>query len=147
MSRLEVELVPRTAFWSNVRSNVTRAQWEKCKQFVKERSGSRCEICGGRGSRYPVDCHEVWDYDDDTGVQTLVGLLALCPACHEVKHLGRTIGVGNGDRAIAHLRRVNGWSEEHAERYCMVAFEIWRIRSQMTWALDISYLSTLGIEV
>lgn len=146
MSRLSIELVPKTCFWTNVRSEVSRADWEKCKRFVRERSGSRCEICGGVGKRYPVDCHEIWEYDDERGIQRLAGLIALCPPCHEVKHLGRAIGLGNGDRAIAHLCSVNGWSETHAEAYCMKVFEIWRLRSQMEWALDISFLRTLGIE-
>lgn len=146
MSRLSIELVPATCWYTNVRSNVSRKDWERCKDFVKERSGRRCEICGGVGSRYPVDCHEIWAYDDERQVQTLVGLIALCPACHEVKHLGRAMRLGNGDRAIAHLCRVNGWSPTRAEAYCMKVFQIWRLRSQMQWTLDISYLKQLGIE-
>lgn len=146
MARLSVELVPKTCFWDNVRSHVTRSEWERCKNFVKQRSGSKCEICGGRGKRYPVDCHEVWHYDDERQIQTLVDLIALCPSCHEVKHLGRAMGMGNGERAVAHLMRVNNWSEWHAEQYCMRVFEVWRLRSQMEWELDISFLSLLGIE-
>lgn len=145
-SRLSVELVPQTAWWSNVRSNVSRKDWEVCKNFVKKRSGSRCEICNGVGSRYPVDCHEIWAYDDDRQIQTLVDLIALCPRCHEVKHLGRAMSVGNGPRAIEHLMRVNGWSGERAETYCMKVFQIWQLRSQMSWELDISFLNTLGIQ-
>lgn len=36
----------------------------------------------------PVECHEVWDYDDDRKIQRLERRVALCPACHEVKHAG-----------------------------------------------------------
>lgn len=146
MSRLSVELVPSTAWWSNVRSNVSRREWEICKRFVRERSGGRCEICGGRGSRWPVECHEIWGYDDDRQLQTLVDLIALCPSCHEVKHIGRALAVGNGPRAIAHLCHVNGWSPHHAESYIEVQLEIWSLRSTHAWALDISFLQTLGIE-
>lgn len=145
MSLLSVELVPATCWYTNVRSNVSRRDWERCKDFVKARSGGRCEVCGGRGSRYPVDCHEIWEYDDERQIQTLVGLIALCPACHEVKHLGRAMQVGNGDRAVAHLMKVNGWNEDAAERYCMLVFRIWEMRSQYEWELDISFLNTLGI--
>lgn len=145
MSRLSVELVPATCWYTNVRSNVSRADWEKCKRFVKERSGERCEICGGRGRRYPVDCHEIWEYDEDTLTQRLVDLIALCPSCHEVKHLGRAMRIGNGNRAVAHLMKVNGWSESRAEQYCMLVFQIWQMRSAYEWRLDISFLETLGI--
>jgi hypothetical protein len=124
---------------------VTRGQWEKCKNLVKARSGSRCEICGGRGKRYPVDCHEIWEYDDEQQVQTLVGLIALCPRCHEVKHLGRAFAVGNAERAIAHLMEVNGWDGEQAYEYCMLAFRIWEARSEMEWTTNVDYLYTEGI--
>jgi hypothetical protein len=145
VSRLSVELVPATAWWTNVRSNVTRAQWEKCKNVVKARSGSRCEICGGRGSRYPVDCHEIWSYDDETQVQTLVGLIALCPRCHEVKHLGRAFATGNAQRAIEHLMTVNGWSPEFTEDYIVACFALHEARSQVQWTLNIDYLYSEGI--
>lgn len=146
MSRLAIELVPSTAWWSNVRSNVTRAQWERCKNFVKNRSENRCEICGGQGRRWPVECHEIWAYDDERRIQTLVDLIALCPSCHEVKHIGRAFAVGNGQRALEHLCRINGWSLAHAEAYINVQLEIWELRSTHPWRLDISFLGTLGIE-
>lgn len=143
---LSVELVPSTAWWSNVRSNVTRAEWERCKNFVRARSGERCEVCGGRGRRHPVECHEIWDYDDEFGVQTLVDLVALCPACHEVKHIGRASVVGTLERAANHLRDVNGWTDEHTEYYINVAMLAWAVRSRREWSLDVSWLSLLGIE-
>lgn len=145
MSRLSVELVPETAWWTNVRSNVPRKDWEKCKAFVRERSGNRCEICGGRGRRWPIECHEIWHYDDDNQVQTLVDLIALCPPCHEVKHIGHADVRGNFQYAFRHLMKVNEWQEDHAALYLAKVFEIWRMRSQMPWKLDITYLSMLGI--
>lgn len=151
MSRLSVELVPSTAWWSNVRSNVTRKEWEICKDYVKTRSGNgdpkqaRCEICGGRGTRYPVDCHEIWHYDDQAQLQTLVGLIALCPPCHEVKHIGRAMVLGNLDRALRHLATVNGWSLQHADEYVALQLEIHSLRSTHEWSLDLTLLVGLGI--
>ena len=147
MSRLSVELVPATAWWTNVGSNVTRAQWGVCKDCVKQRSGKRCEICGGQGSRYPVDCHEIWDYNDHRQIQTLIGLIALCPACHEVKHIGRAMATGHFERALHHLAKVNNWSRAHADEYVAVQLQIHAIRSTHRWTLDISWLQQLGIEV
>lgn len=145
-SKLTVELVPKTAWWSNVRSNVTRTEWERCKNYVKRRSGSKCEICGGVGKRYPVDCHEVWFYDDEKQIQTLVDLIALCPPCHEVKHFGRAQALGFGERALEHLCRVNGWSMERAVKYVTLQSQIWALRSRYPWELDVSFLSLLGIQ-
>lgn len=147
MTKLEVELVPSTCWWSNVRSNISRADWEKCKRFVRQRSGDRCEICGGRGWKWPVECHETWFYDDDQHVQVLIGLIALCPQCHEVKHIGRAEVMGNKARAIAHLAKVNGWTTEMAETYVQWAMELWALRSTERWSLDVTFLTLLGIEV
>lgn len=148
--RLEIELVPKTCWWSNVRSNITPSEWEKCKRFVKERSGDRCEICGGKGARWPVECHEIWDYTlegPNLHIQRLVGLEALCPRCHEVKHIGRAIATGNGPRAIEHLARVNGISLEDSEEHAMEAYYVWEERSKHPWKLDVSFLALLGIDV
>lgn len=142
---LLVELVPSSCWYTNVRSNVTKAEWQLCKKMVRDRSGGRCEICGGRGTRWPVECHEIWQYDDERRIQTLVDLIALCPPCHEVKHIGRAFSIGTAPRAIDHLAQVNGWALEDVEHYLEVVFETWSQRSQHQWALDIGWLAQLGI--
>jgi len=139
--RLTIELVPKSCWYTNVRSNVTRAEWEICKRLVRDRSNDRCEVCGGRGTRWPVECHEIWDYDDEECVQRLAGLTALCPRCHEVKHIGRAEAMGHLNRALAHLATVNGWVPAVAAMYAADAFAVWRTRSKFAWTLDISYLS------
>jgi hypothetical protein len=150
VTRLTFELVPETCWWSNVRSQVTKAQWEKCKAYVKKRSGSRCEICNGVGRKWPVECHEIWAYDDEAQVQTLVGLVALCPTCHQAKHIGRTmevLSIGEVDRVLDHVQQVNNWSRVTVHKAVQNTFAIWQIRSQWQWDLDVSYLATIGIEL
>lgn len=144
--RLTVELVPRTAWYSNVRSEVTAAQWEVCKAYTREKSGGKCEVCGGRGPRWPTEAHEIWHYDHERLVQSLVDIVALCPACHEAKHIGRAEAVGRLPQAMAHLSRVNGWNDIRTNLYLERAFAVWDARSQVDWDLDISFLRTLGIE-
>lgn len=144
---LTIELVPQTCWYANVRSEVSRAEWEVCKQFVRRRSGDRCEVCGGRGAKWPVECHEVWSYDEDQLVQHLDGLVALCPRCHEVKHIGRAEAVGRLLPALEHLAKVNGWTLEEARAYAVRAFAIWRARSEVEWDLDVSWLATIGVSV
>lgn len=141
--KLGVELVPRTCWYSNVRTNVGSADWQLCKTYVRERSGDQCEICGGVGPKWPVECHEVWEYDE-TGtdyVQRLVDLIALCPRCHEVKHIGRAEAIGNLRRAERHLMAVNGWSNSVTTAYLELVFDVWRRRSLHNWTLDISMLT------
>jgi len=58
-TRLTVELVPSTCWYTNVRSNVSKAVWDRLRRRVATDAGKSCEICGGRGGRWPVECHEV----------------------------------------------------------------------------------------
>lgn len=137
---LTVELVPRSAWYRNVRSNVSKGEWARLKGLIFARANYVCEICGGRGKRWPVECHEVFEYDDTRRIQKLVRLIALCPLCHEVKHIGLAGVRGRQSAAIAHLARVNNWSLEDAKLYIEGCFEIWHQRSRHHWTLDISYL-------
>jgi hypothetical protein len=144
---LTIELVPRTSWFRNVRSHVSAAEWERLKKLTFKRAGYRCEVCGGRGPRWPVECHEVFAYDDERHVQRLERLVALCPDCHEAKHIGLAGVRGRGGTAIAHLARVNGWSISDAELYLEACFEQWHRRSCHEWRLDLSYLERLGVAV
>lgn len=150
--RLSIELVPATAWWENVRSNVTKAEWEKCKAYAKAKTGGRCIVCDGsgltQGRGYAVDAHEVWAYDDEKQVQTLVDIVPLCPMCHACKHLGRTREVSSPEqwaRVIDHFQRVNRWSDQRVEQYILLVFHIWEMRSSVKWELDVSFLSTIGV--
>jgi hypothetical protein len=144
--RLTVELVPRMCWFSNVRDRVSRTDWDRMRSQVYEHAGSRCEVCGGRGSKHPVECHEVWEYAERTAVQRLVRMIALCPACHEVKHMGLAGIKGRGEIAAAHLAEVNGWTPQVTARYIDQAFAMWEERSARTWSLDVSALAAYGID-
>jgi hypothetical protein len=146
-TRLTVELVPSTCWYKNVRSQVPATVWDRVRRQVAADAGSRCEICGGRGRRWPVECHEVWSYDDATRVQRLERLIALCPACHQVKHAGFASTQGKLGAVVAQLVKVNGWGTGDAELYLEAVFETWAARSRHQWTLDISVLTTrYGIE-
>lgn len=139
--KLTSELVPKTAWYSNVRSNVTRSEWDIIRYQVYANAGNVCEICGGKGKRHAVECHEVWEYDDDTNIQKLVRMIALCPACHSVKHLGRARAVGIYAEALAQLRKVNDMTIGEAKAYAKTIFEQWEERSKHKWKLDIKNLN------
>jgi 5-methylcytosine-specific restriction endonuclease McrA len=141
---LTIELVPKTSWYKNVRSNVSKEVWEKLKQVTFSKAGYRCEICGGRGKKWPVECHEIFAYDDEQRIQKLIRLMALCPACHEVKHIGLAGIRGKGVATRAHLAKVNNWSAADAELYIEGCFEIWHRRSCHQWKLDLSYLEQLA---
>ncbi len=144
---LTVELVPSSCWYANVRSNVSKDEWDKIRRTVYRAANYQCEICGGKGAKHPVECHEEWHYDDESHVQKLVRMIALCPACHEVKHIGLAGVRGRREIALKHLSKVNGWSIEEAEKYVDQCFQVWRERTQHQWQLDTSYLKQFGVKV
>jgi len=143
--KLTIELVPRTAWFNNVRSNVAPEIWQKLKKRTATKAKWRCEICGGQGKKWAVECHEIWNYDDVNHRQTLQGLIALCPSCHAVKHMGHTNLQGKAIEATLHLAKINGWSCEEAVNYVETQFQVWQERSQYDWELDISWLENINL--
>ena len=139
--KLEIELVPRTAWFKNIRSEVPITEWDRLRASCYKQAGYCCEICGGKGPKWPVECHELWKYDDANHVQTLTGLIALCPSCHEVKHIGLAQVRGKFNRAKLHLQSINGWGSVMARDYIASAFNKWEARSQHDWTLDLSWLN------
>ena len=135
--QLTIELVPKTCWYSNVRSNVPKEHWDVIRKLSYTMANYMCEICFGVGSRHPVECHEVWNYDDENHVQTLERMISLCPSCHEVKHIGRAQKYGGYHRAVQHLSHVNGWDHDQSELYVAQQFLIWHERSQHDWKLDL----------
>lgn len=146
-SLLTVELVPRTCWFTNVRSHVSVGEWDQLKRITYRRAGYCCEVCGGRGPEWPVECHEIFAYDDERLVQRLAGLVALCPRCHEVKHIGLATARGRASAATDHLAAVNDWTLAEAEEYVEECFAVWERRSSHKWRLDLSLLHDYGTSV
>ena len=141
--KLTIELVPSTSWFSNLRSLLSSEEWNKVKKGCYKHAGYKCEICSGVGPTHPVECHETWEYDEKTGIQKLVCIVALCPSCHEVKHFGLAGIKGRTNEAIAHFCKVNGCQVPEAEKYIDEAFATWNKRSEQEWELDVSMLEEL----
>ncbi len=139
-TKLTIELVPKTAWNINVRSEVSKEQWNILRKKTYQSANYKCEICSGKGSKWPVECHEIWSYDENTKIQKLERLIALCPNCHLVKHYGRAEATGDGQKALKHLMKINQWTKHDAELYIEYVFELWMKRSQHKWTLDLSFL-------
>lgn len=143
---LTIELVPKTAWYTNVRSNVSKKEWDRIRKKSYQNAGHVCEICGDTGlnqnHKHPVECHEIWQYDDLNHVQKLTGLISLCPNCHTVKHPGLATTKGKLETVIRQLQKVNSMTFEEAAEYLQESFLKWIDRSQHEWTLDIEYLKT-----
>lgn len=139
--KLTIELVPESCHFKNVRSEVSKEQWDRLRKQTYRAANYKCEICGGKGDKWPVECHEVWEYNEETQVQKLVRLIALCPACHEVKHLGLASLNGRFKEAVSHLMNVNNWSVSKTQDYLDEVQEDYERRSELDWNLDIGILN------
>ena len=138
--KLTIELVPRTAWYKNLRSELSKSEWDKLRKITYKKANNVCEICGGVGPKWPVECHEVWNYDEENNTQTLTGLQAICPNCHQCKHIGLAQVQGHYDTAKAHLAEVNEITLEEAEEYINACFDIWEERSLKKWTLNTEWL-------
>jgi hypothetical protein len=142
--KLTIELVPKTAWYTNVRSNVSSQQWDIIRKKSYAIANNLCEICNdtgkSQGYKHNVECHEIWQYDDIHKTQTLTNLISLCPYCHKCKHPGLAQMNGEINIVINQLMKVNNISKDEAINYITESFNIWRERSKHQWKLDISFI-------
>jgi hypothetical protein len=138
--KLTVELVPKSSWYSNVRSHVDRSTWDLLRKHSYAAAKNRCQICREPGA---LECHEEWEYDDDRQIQKLKKLVSLCPVCHGVKHLGFSYRMGKLAACLEQLMRVNNMTYEEATGYVSECFRIWIDRSRIDWTVDISHVEKL----
>lgn len=142
---LLIELIPATCFYSNVRSMVSEEVWDKIRYKSYELANYKCEICGdvgrNQGHFHNIECHEIWEYDTTTYTQRLLGLISLCPKCHQVKHFGRSRILGKEELCVEHIKKVNGWTNKKLQKHIDESFELFVNRSKHEWLLDITVLT------
>jgi hypothetical protein len=137
--RLKIELVPERAWGNNLRALLTDAQWDAVRKDVYQKAHYRCQICSGVGTSHPVECHELWQYEEQRHIQRLTGLQALCPLCHQCKHLGFADKVGNLPAVLEHLCQVNGITARQCDAYVQWAYAQQRLRARFLWQLDLGW--------
>jgi len=144
-AKLSVELVPSTCWYSNVRTTLPQKEWDRLRKESYEKADYKCEICGQtgleQGYKHRLECHEIWHYDDSMKIQKLMGLISLCPRCHQTKHFGRSSAIGLQDAVLTHMEQVNGWDHKESVTYIAECFQKHAERSKSEWKLDISVLS------
>jgi hypothetical protein len=153
--RLAVELVPRSAWHSNLRKFLTREEWQRLTKIALEAAGHRCEACGSQGQfigknratgamKFRLDTHETWDFNVPARTQTLLRNRALCPQCHESTHMGLAEVNGRAEAARKHLALVNHWTPAQAAAHEAEAWRRWHERNQVeAWVIDIRVLHAI----
>lgn len=137
--KLNFELVPDGCWYSNLRSLLSPAQWDIVRRDAYARAGGRCMICGAAVKR--LEAHERWEYDEKNCVQRLSDVIAVCRACHEVIHIGRTSLMGREREAEEHFIKVNACSYADFRAALGKANADHARRNRVAeWKLDLSYL-------
>jgi len=139
---LEVELIPQSSWYNNVRSEFG-SDWDLIRFDIYHHAKQKCEICNdtgfNQGFNHSLECHEKWEYDNKTSVQKLTGFIALCPYCHKCKHPGLAYSKGEDELVLSHLMKVNGITKKQANNLVLNAFFLWEKRSRITWKIDLQY--------
>ena len=137
--KLNFELVPDSCWYSNLRSILSKKQWDVVRKDAYARADGRCMICGRKVTR--LEAHEQWSYNERDCVQKLEDVIAVCHSCHSVIHIGRTQLMGEEDKAIAHFCKVNGVKYIDYIRALGEANRIHARRNKVAeWKIDLSYL-------
>lgn len=147
--KLIIELIPRSNWNNNVRSILTKKQWDKIRNEVFTKADYKCEICNGIGTKHHVECYEVWHYDIDNKVQTLIKLISICPLCHQVIHIGLTAKIKkeNGLRAYKRFQEINKLTDDEAKLFYNYSCQLWTKRSKIKWKLDLKHLKNYNINI
>lgn len=148
---LDFELVPNTCHGQNLRTLLPRPEWQSISRFVRNDANGVCEICGRRVNGISeLECHEEWKYVKKRKkngkvkrIQKLVGLKAVCPMCHAVKHIGFAAHTGIYDDAVDWFMQVNGATYKEFKQESDKAWKKQRKRSKHKWKLDCSALAKL----
>lgn len=144
---LQINMIPSTSTMKNLRLIFKKSQWDKIRKDAYKRADYKCVICGGIGKRHPVEAHEEWDFNANTGVQTLIEVNALCPSCHLCKHAGRAYKMGQGREVLRHLCKVNNLTWEQAQEQATQATIKCALLSKLNWKVDVAtWLTKNGYE-
>lgn len=154
-SKLEVGLIPATAWGKNVRAVVSDENWFKLRQqfgayydsmkyFPNPSPPLICTCCDGEFVD-SLHLHELWDFKDEEGIQSLTGFKPVCEACHNAIHFGRANKVGLGASAEKHLKKVNSWTDSQLFEHLDRAKAEWMRRSGIDYELDVSWLTNQGL--
>ncbi|MCC8368774.1 MAG: DUF5710 domain-containing protein [Rickettsia endosymbiont of Oxypoda opaca] len=145
-------LVPESLWYINLRSLLPQKEWDFLRKSIYEESGYRCTICGCKGAKWPVECDEIWLYDDNYsskyGMIHFQGLQSLCPSCHKVCHFGKARVDNEDGMATARIMALNNWSFEKTQEVIEHAFNKWKARSEKEWLFNFDILEQkYGIDI
>ncbi|MCL2675217.1 MAG: hypothetical protein FWE84_01320 [Firmicutes bacterium] len=107
--KLTINLLPKGAWGNNLSAILPKKDWDILRQACYKRAKNHCSVCGANDAE--LDAHEVWDFDVKTKTQALKDIVALCSACHGVKHYRNSERIGYEESAKRHFLKINECGE------------------------------------
>ena len=146
---LFVDLIPKSCWFKNVRSNINSSDWNLIRKHIYNRVNYICECCGidTKLNKKQLEAHERWHYDNKNKIQKLVRIIALCRDCHQSTHIGYAEITGNYQKAYNHLKKVRDFDDIDCEDHINRAFELWEKRNKYNWELDLSLITNNGFRI
>ena len=143
--KLKIDLVPSTAWYSNLRNKIPKEEWDKIRKQSYADSNHKCAICDADEK---LNCHEIWEYDDKKHIQKLKGFIALCDDCHMIKHIGfagiqASKGLLDMNKLVEHFMKINSINREEFDKHHEESFKVWRERSKNKWTIELAQWSNL----
>lgn len=151
MKKLEnFDLLPPSTHYKNVRSNVSRSEWDRIRKQVYAEAGHKCEWCGdtgfNQGARHALEAHEIFEFDEETQTQKLVDIVGLCPNCHLTQHIGLAQIKGWTIKIVRHFMKVTMLDDVKVTmRYEQAIQRCDKLSKISPWKLDLTYLEKFNL--
>jgi hypothetical protein len=144
ITKLQIELIPKTSWGVNLRSKLKKSDWDKIRKSVYAKENMYCHICGEKCKS--LDAHEMWEFDEENHIQRLIDIIGICKPCHHTIHYGLAQIIGKAKEAREQFMKVNNYDD-------FVEFEMELMRAQgdfirrskiKDWKLDVSLIERHG---
>ena len=131
--KLDFEMIPDTLNGKNARSLLTKKEWDTISKNVR-RIGV-CACCMKQTPSQNLDAHEVWTYDDNKHVQSLLDIIPVCSMCHDTNHIGNSVKSGRRTELelLEHYCDVNDVSLKQAKNCLDAACNMLTHRNDFIW--------------
>jgi hypothetical protein len=138
--QLFVDLLPRDSSIS-LKRTLEDSEYSKLRNIIVKRVAYKCEICNieclSKDNKYLQIC-ERFSYCMESKVQKLERIVAICKECFQ------TVRLLDKGIALTRLIEINQIEKEDAKQHILDAYEIWKIRSNIKWKVDLSILSNFS---
>ncbi len=91
MRNINYDGTPTECFGITFKNLLPVKEWDKIRREVYKREKHTCEFCKRNcfEHNFPIHAHEKWEYKHNSGTRKLVKIMAACPQCHAIQHIGR----------------------------------------------------------